>query len=129
MIERVENEIRLNEIIPKFFDKKHIADSCKKEAEKYNTEIKKLLKQMNKTEFETDNGLTAKINVQERESFNEPALIEKLLTVGAKEAINLVPTIDWDKIEDMIYNGKLDASILTPYKEVKEVISLKVSKK
>lgn len=123
------NESRLNEIIQRFFDKKNIADSCKKEAENYNKEIKELLQQMNETEFETDNGLIAKMTISERESFNEPSLIQKLSEIDATEAIDLVPTINWDKIEDMIYNGKLDASILTPYKEVKEVVTLKVSKK
>lgn len=119
----------LNSSIVCFYQDKQQLDLLKKSTDDYNKEIKNLLKQMNKTEFETDNGLIAKMTISERESFNEPSLIEKLKELDKSDAIDLVEVINWDKIEDMIYNGKLDASILGPYKEVKEVVTLKVSKK
>ena len=122
-------EVSLNDYVEEFYIVKGEADKYKRLADEDNKKIKELMQKDNLTEFETDNGLIAKMNTQQRESFNETALMEKLLEIDAKEAIDLVPTINWDKVEDMIYNGKLSPSILAPYKEVKEVVTLKVSKK
>lgn len=126
----MEEDLKDLEMTIKCFHKdKSAFDMYKKLTEEENKHIKEKMTILDLPEFETDNGLMAKMNVQNRESFNEPALIEKLLEIGAKEAIELVPTINWDKIEDMIYNGKLDASILAPYKQVKQVITLNVKEK
>ena len=119
----------LNDYIEEYFLVKEKQDEYKKYVDEDNKEIKKLMKEQNITEFNTENGLIAKLSIQNRESFNEPALIEKLIEINAKEVIDLVPTINWDKVEDMIYNGNLDASILAEFKQIKEVEILKVSKK
>jgi len=119
----------LNTLIRGYYQDKANLDFYKKATDTTNKEIKELMLHLNTGEFETDNGLIAKMNIQQRENFNEPALIEKLLEIDAKETIDLVPVINWDKVEDMIYNGKLDPAILAPYKETKEIITLKVSVK
>ena len=121
-------EENLKELIQLFYDNKQSLDKYKKLTEEYNKEIKEELTELGLNEFESDD-LLAKITIQKRESFNEPRLIEKLLELGHKEIINLVPVIDYDKLEDFIYNGKIDASDLSEFKEVKEVTTLKVSKK
>lgn len=122
-------KLDLDTTINSFFKKKEKLDYYKKETDLENKHIKELMTKLDLKEFETDNGLIAKMTISERESFNEPSLIEKLKELDKLDAIDLVEVINWDKIEDMIYNGKLDASILAPYKEVKEVVTLKVSKK
>ena len=123
------DESILNNTIRMFYDDKQQLDYYKKATDKSNKEIKELMQQLDTGEFETDNGLIAKMTISERESFNEPSLIEKLKEIDKSDAIDLVEVINWDKIEDMIYNGKLDASILAPYKKVKQVITLNVKEK
>ena len=121
-------EENLNELILGYYNEKQELDKSKKIVDEYNKEIKEGLTELGVDEFATRDGLVAKVSTQKRESFNEPALIEKLLELDIKEAVELVPQINWDKVEDLIYNGKLDAAELTPYKEIKEVKVLKVSK-
>lgn len=128
MIDVEEIGKKLTALINSFYENKVQFDKYKKITDSENKEIKEIMSERGWSEFSTDN-LVAKKSVQQRESFNEPALIEKLLEIDAKETIDLVPVINWDKVEDMIYNGKLDPSILAPYKETKEVVTLKVSKK
>ena len=119
----------LNSIIECFYNDKQKLDNYKKSTEEYNKEIKKLMNQLNKTEFETDNGLDAKITVQNRESFNEDKLIEKLKLLNGHTAIKTKEYVDMDELENLIYNGFLDASELTSCKVSKEVITLKVSER
>ena len=123
------NKTRLDNIIHYFYDAKHIAEDSKKEADDYNKEIKTLMSKMNIDTFKTENNLVAKITTQHKESFNEPTLIKKLTELNHTNIIDLIPTINYDKLEDAIYNGEIDANILAEYKIVKEVSVLKVTKK
>lgn len=129
MSEEDKKERLLNSTIECFYEDKQQLDNYKKSTDEYNKEIKKLMNELNKTEFETDNGLIAKINVQNRESFNEDKLIEKLKELDGTSAIKTKEYVDMDELEDLIYNGQIDASELTPCKVSKEVITLKVSER
>ena len=122
-------EEELNRVIKLYFDYKNEFDDFKKQVDMYNKDIKDVMNKLDVTEFITDNGLQAKLTVQNRESFKEPELIEKLLELKQNDIVELVPTINYDKLEDAIYNGKINASILSAFKETKQVITLKVSKK
>ena len=124
-----EQEQVLNEMIKNFYEDKQTADHFKKIAEDFNSSIKKLFTELNKNEFETDNGLVAKMNVQKRESFNEEKLLEKLKELGVNTPIKTIEVVDMDELENVIYNGQLDASNISDCREIKEVITLKVSKK
>lgn len=119
----------LNSTIECFYNDKQKLDNYKKSTEEYNKEIKKLMNQLNKTEFETDNGLVAKITVQNRESFNEDKLINTLRKLGITAPIKTKEYVDMDELENEIYNGQLDASELTSCKVSKEVVTLKVSER
>lgn len=119
----------LNSTIECFYNDKQKLDNYKKSTEEYNKEIKKLMNQLNKTEFETDNGLVAKITVQNRESFNEDKLINTLRKLGITAPIKTKEYVDMDELENEIYNGFLDASELTSCKVSKEVVTLKVSER
>lgn len=117
----------LDNYIEEFYIVKNDADKYKKLAEEDNKKIKEMMKESDTTEYVTPNGYIAKINVSNRESFIEDKLIEKLLELNQNDIVELVPTINYDKLEDAIYNGRIDASILSNYKETKQVTTLKVT--
>lgn len=119
-------ETDLNQLIDLFYSNKQQLEKYKKATEICNKEIKQGLEELGTNEFETESGLKAKITIQKRESLDEENLIARLLELKADAAVELVPTINWVKLEDMIYNGKLDAAELIPYKNVKEIKTLKV---
>ena len=129
------NEVKIKEqnldiAIQDFFKHKEKLEEYKKMADTENKFIKYIMNELELDKFMTSNGLQAKLTKSNKETFNEPALIEKLIESDVtKEAIKLVPQIDFNVLEDLIYNGKLDASELTPYKEVKVVETLKVTMK
>ena len=56
-------------------------------------------------------------------------LIAKLKELGVVSPIKTVEVVDMDELENVIYNGWLDASELTNCKQVKEIPTLKVTKK
>lgn len=130
-----DNEVKIKEqnldiAIQDFFKHKEKLEEYKKMADTENKFIKYIMNELELDKFMTSNGLQAKLTKSNKETFNEPALIEKLIESDVtKEAIKLVPQIDFNVLEDLIYNGKLDASELTPYKEVKVVETLKVTMK
>lgn len=119
--------IELDELLGHFYDEKQNADMFKKNADEYNTQIKNMMQDLGLTEYE-GRELTAKLTTQNRESFNDGKLLKIL--EDYKEMIPglivMKPTVDMEKLESAIYNGVIDASILTPAKEVKEVLTLKV---
>ena len=119
----------LENLIEHYYDFKNRADNLKKAAEEDNKQIKDLMLELNTDEYITENGLQAKITISNRESFREQELLQKLRDLNQYEAIDLIPTINYDKLEDLIYNGKIDAAVLSEFKETKEVVTLKVSKK
>ena len=124
-----EKDLLLAELINNFYQDKLSADHFKKMCDDYNSTIKTMFNEMNISEFETESGLVAKVIIQNRESFKEKELIKKLMELNLNEVIELVPTINYDKLEDMIYNGKIDAATLSEYKVVKQVPTLKVTQK
>ena len=121
-------EENLKELIRLFYEDKQQLDEYKKSTDEYNKNIKDLMGKLDTTEFESDD-LIAKISVQNRESFNEPKLIEKLKELNIEGVIKTKEYVDMDVLENVIYDGFLNASELTPCKEVKTVTTLKVLKK
>lgn len=119
----------LNNYIEEFYIVKSEADKYKKLAEENNKKIKELMEQSDLTEFTTENGLIAKITIQNRESFIEPKLIEALKKLELTDVIKTVEVIDYDELENAIYNGLVDAATLSEFKETKQIQTLKVSKK
>lgn len=112
-----------------FYKDKNALDMYKKLVDEENKDIKQKMFDLDKIEFETSDGLIAKKTIQKRESFIEPNLISYLKENDFSDAIDLVEVVNYDVLEDMIYNGKINASELAEFKDVKEVVTLKVSKK
>lgn len=129
ILDASKDERMLNSSIECFYEDKQLFDKYKKSTEEYNAEIKELMKKLNKDQFETDGGLIAKVSVQKRESFDENKLIAKLKDLKTEGIIKTKEYVDMDELENLIYNGILNASELTNCKEVKTVTTLKVSKK
>ena len=118
----------LKELVRLFYEDKQQLDNYKKSTDEYNKDIKEIMGQLDLTEFESDD-LVAKIGVQNRESFNEEKLIDKLKALNVEGVIKTKEYVDMDALENAIYNELIDASELTSCKEVKTVTTLKVSKK
>lgn len=120
----------LQELIPVYAENKAELDSYKKICDKENAEIKEIMLAENLSE-ETVDGYVAKITKSNRESFNEEKLLEIAHNEGISEIVKTKEYIDYDILEDAIYNGKISEDILLKIataKEVKEIITLKVSK-
>lgn len=128
-INEINEKIFLGDTIDTFYQNKQQLDYYKKETDVQNKRIKEVMNELEKTEFETENGIIAKINVQKRESFIEDKLIAKLKELGVTTPIKTIEVVDMDELENVIYNGGLDASELTGCKQVKEVVTLKVTRK
>lgn len=127
ILSQSKEERLLNSTIECFYKDKQQLDYYKKETDNANKEIKEMLKKLNKTEFETDNGLIAKITIQKRESFIEEALLDKLKELKVDGIIKTKEYVDMDALEDAIYNERLNASELSNCRQIKEVVTLKVS--
>ena len=119
---------KLTTLIECYYQDKVNFDFYKNETDKTNKEIKEIMSERGWSEFSTDT-LVAKKTVQKRESFDEQNLIKELKRLDCSDALDIIEVINWDKIEDMIYNGKLDPTILTPYKHTKEIVTLRITKK
>lgn len=117
----------LNTIISTFYKNRKELDHYKKETDLQSKEIKEIMNELDKTEFETDTGLIAKITTQKRESFDEDKLLEKIKDLNLLHLIKTKEYVDMDELENAIYNGDLDAKELTPCKETKQIITLKVT--
>lgn len=118
----------LKELVRLFYEDKQQLDNYKKSTDEYNKDIKEIMGQLDLNEFESDD-LVAKIGVQNRESFNEDKLIDKLKSLNVSGVIKTKEYVDMDALENAIYNELIDASELTSCKEVKTITNLKVSKK
>lgn len=120
----------LQELIPAYAENKAELDSYKKICDKENAEIKEIMLAEDLSEEIVDN-YVAKITKSNRESFNEEKLLEIAHNEGISEIVKTKEYIDYDILEDAIYNGKISEDILLKIataKEVKEVVTLKVSK-
>jgi predicted acetyltransferase len=121
-------EENLKELIRLYYNDKQELDQYKKSTEEYNKDIKDAMRELGYDKFETDD-YVAKVTTQKRESFIDEKLIAKLKELNVTTPIKTVEVIDFDELENVIYNGQLDVSELTNCKQVKEVVTLKVSER
>lgn len=128
MEEKEKNSVQeeLEKIIILYHRDKEKQALVKKSVDDYSAEIKKLMNELNITEFTTTDGLTAKITNKIKDSFNEDLLVTKLKELNLQEAIDTVEVPNMDKIEDLIYNGKLNASAIAECKTSKQIPTLTV---
>lgn len=119
--------MELDELVNLFGETKSEADKYKKEAETYNSDIKKIMSETELSEFSTEK-YKVKLSTIESKSFDEPKLLDKLKELGITECIRTVEVVDMTNLENAIYNGKLDASKLKDCQIVTTQQRLTISK-
>ena len=119
----------LDGMINSYAQNKESLDNYKKICDEENNWIKEMFTKADIDEYTTMSGLTAKVSISKKENFIDNLLIAKLKELGALSAIKTVEVVDYDELENLIYNNKLDASQLNDCKTVKEIATLRVSKK
>ena len=127
----------LDILIPRYAQNKQELDDYKKICDKENKQIKDSMKALGETEHPAGDYI-AKYSVQQRESMNEDILISLFTSVPAfvnlddkYSIIKTKPYIDFDALENALYNTELSETLLADLnkaKEVKEVVTLRVSK-
>ena len=126
---------KLTTLINQYALNKSELDSYKELCDKENKEIKKLMKESELTSFDTGK-YTAKIGVQERTKFDEDKAIMLLQNAYlnnelSKDLLDKIiihkPCINMEALEKCIYNGLIEASILSPANSVTQITTLKVA--
>lgn len=118
-------EEKLGTLLTSYESNKKDFDKLKKIVDNENKEIKELMQEGGITEFESG-GIVAKVSVSERAEFNEEALIKKLRDMKILEAIKIKETVDFTKLEDLIYNGRLSAAELAECQIIKKISTLRI---
>lgn len=119
----------LDDMINSYAQNKESLDNYKNLCDEQNNWIKEMFAKADIDEYTTLKGLTAKVSISKKENFIDNLLINKLKELGALSAIKTIEVVDYDELENLIYNNKLDASQLNDCKTVKEIATLRVSKK
>lgn len=125
-----DRELTLDELIPQYAMNKSEADAYKKLCDRDNAKIKDIMLKADEKEHEVGD-YKATCTVSERESMNEEMLLEIAHQFGISEIVKTKEYIDYDALENAIYNGRISQYILLEMdkaKEVKEVVTLRVTR-
>jgi len=120
----------LDELIPQYAANKNELDSYKKICDKENAQIKAIMKDFSVQKY-TAGSYKASYSVSVRETMNEAMLLEIAHQYGISEIVKTKEYIDYDALENAIYNNKIPDEILLEMdraKETKEVVQLRVTK-
>lgn len=120
----------LDKMIPQYAANKKEADSYKKLCDTENAAIKAVMQEYALQHYEAG-GYKATYSIQRRESMNEELLLEIAHNYGIPEIVKTKEYIDYDALENAIYNNLIPPKVLEEMdraKEVKEVAVLKVTK-
>ena len=120
----------LERLIPQYAANKVELDSYKKICDRENAQIKSIMRDFAINKYEAD-GYKASYSVSTRETMNEDKLLEIAHIYGIPEIVKTKEYIDFDALEKALYDGKISKEIMLEMdkaKEVKEVVTLRVSK-
>ncbi len=133
-----DKELTLDELIPQYALNKAEADAYKKLCDTDNAKIKDIMLKANEKKHEAGDYI-ATVSVSERTTMNEEMLLSLFTSVPSFSAINsmygIVKTkeyIDFEALENALYKDALSDDMLEDIgraKEVKEVVTLKVTKR
>lgn len=118
----------LSELITEYFTNKTELDRIKKTTDKLNSQIKEKMLEGNLDKFDTGTSV-AMLGKQERVTVNQDKLLQKLKDMKIDKPIKTIEVLDESILEDMVYSGELDASIVAECTETKNIYVLKVKKK
>lgn len=120
----------LDTLIPQYAANKSELDDYKKICDMENAQIKSIMKDFVITNYEAG-GYKANYIISKRESINEAKLLEIAHRYNLDQIVKTKEYIDFDVLEDIIYKGEVSGEALLEMdkaKEVKEVVSLKLTK-
>ena len=120
---------KLEKLIPEYAKNKAFLDDYTNICKKQNAEIKKIMSKSKLDKYEAD-GYKVTYSETEREKFNE----EKLLELAHAKNIKIIKKkeyIDFDLLENLIYNNKISKEVLMEidkYRETSVTVTLRISK-
>ena len=121
---------QLDTLILRYAENKAELDSYKKICDKENAQIKSIMLGSKLDKHEVGD-YRATCVVSKRETMNEEMLLEIAHQHGLSEIVKTKEYIDYDALENAIYNSLIPTDILLEMdkaKDVKEVVTLRVSK-
>lgn len=129
MARLTKKQVNTDELVEKYYEAKQKEKQFTEEAKKLNAELK-LYMQNNSIEELQYQGISVKLQIEKRVSMDENHLLEILKGIdGAEDSIMLVETINEEVLESLIYNEKIDATLLAPAQRSTEIVKLNMRKK
>lgn len=117
----------LQTLIERYGNNKTEMDSYKKQVEEDNKAIKEIMTSTNIREA-VGGKFVAKLSESVSESFDEERLLATLHVLGVTDCIKTKEYVDMSILEDLIYNGKVNAAELASCKITKVTPRLTISK-
>lgn len=132
IINQPATEVNLEELVNAYTSTKKEADKLKKSADAYNKEIKAEMDKRGISEFIVGD-VRATISITPREDFNEQQAIEilrdTLPEIDFEACVKTREYLDDAGLENLIFSGILDATILAPCTTSKEpTVTLRIGK-
>lgn len=124
---KVKPETKLKKLIPSYKENKSLLDKIKKVADQENLEIKEIMIEAGIEEFAVGD-IKASCGKTEKMSFIQDSLIEKIKELKVEGIIKLVETVDYEALENAIYNEKINPESLADCQEVKTSYTLRLGK-
>lgn len=120
---KIERQDTLAELIPLYGEQNAECNTLKKTVADLNKRIKDAIHAVNKenTDIEID-GWRVTLSVSDNSTFNEDKLIEFAKANNIK-IVKKKEYIDYDALESLIYNGKIDKDTLLEMDSCKETTS------
>lgn len=120
----------LDELIHKYAENKAYLDDYTKICKIQNAEIKDIMAKADITEYETS-GYKVKCSETVKESINEDMLLDIAHKENLNDIIKTKEYIDFDVLENLIYNNKISKEMLLQIdkcRETKTTVTLRISK-
>lgn len=127
----VKNQVSLNELIPLYYEANAQAKKFKETATALSEQIKEICLKDGLKKVELD-GFKANVVIQNRSSFDDEVLLEcvKKLDESVKtKIIRVKEYVDPQELEKAVFVGAVKPEEIKPAEIVKEVVTLRVTKK
>ena len=119
--------MQLVEIYEVYKARKLAFEQAKKEEEKYKKLLKDAMKKEGVKDYTDDSGYRFERIVQERNSIDEPKLLEELHNRNLTGCIKTIEAVDEEATLQAVNAGELPQEVLAECLTVKEVVMLKMT--
>jgi hypothetical protein len=113
--------------VKRYYELDQEKKAIEKEHKPLNEEIKEYMRTEEMDSFTVED-IVAELKTQERKNMNAEKLVARLKELGFTEAIQTVEVPNEEKINELIYEQKLDPNALSDCVEIKPVYVLSVKK-